>query len=202
MIRPLRAVGLDLSTAAAAIAATHDSAGLPRLATWTIPGTAARPLHVQIDIIEMAVRRACGYGSGNVALGGRPDVVIIEGTFSRPGASDYPLHALQGVVRQWLHRQHIPYTVAAPATLKVYATGSGATSGENKVTKDKVITEVLATYGALLHINPRDDNQADAITALALCLDAYGQPLAEVPRGKRRAVSAVTWPDLQIGAAA
>lgn len=202
MIRPLRVVGLDLSTAATAIAATHDSAGRERLAVHTVAGTAGRPLHEQIDRIEMAVRRSCGYGSGNQVLGTPADLVVVEGTFSRPGAADYPLHALHGNVKQWLHRRGIPYVDVAPATVKVYATGSGATQGENKVTKDKVIEAVVATYGLLLHIPARDDNACDALTLLAMGRDAYGQPLVEVPQVRRRAVDSVTWPELAIGVAA
>lgn len=197
MIIPLRAVALDLSTAATAVATTHDPAGQPRLAVHTIPDTAKRPVHDQIDRIEMAVRRACGYGTGNHQLGDRrPDLIVIEGTFSRPGGSDYPLHSLHGCVKQWLHRRRIPYVDVAPATLKVWATGSGACHGENKVTKDKVVAAVLATYGHLLHIHPRDDNQADAVALLSLGLAAYGQPLAAVDNNHSRAIRKVAWPDI------
>jgi len=193
MIRPLRVVGLDLSTAATAIAGTHDGNGLPFLNVFTVPGTAKQPLHHQIDVIETAVRRSCGAD----AAGRRPDLAVIEGTFSRKGPSDYPLHALQANVRQWLYRRGIPYTVVAPATVKSWATGSGATRGVNKVTKDRVVTAILATYGARLLINPRDDNQSDAVALLTLGLAAYGQPLADVPAANRKAIKAVDWPELR-----
>lgn len=195
MIRPLRMIGLDISTAATAIAATHDSAGKPRLAVRTLD-TAARPLHDQTDLIEMAIRRACGTPAtgGRPAPEAKPDLVVVEGTFSRQSGSDYPLHHVIGCVTQWLHRQCIPYVTPAPATVKVYATGSGATRGVNKVTKDKVVAAVLATYGRLLNI-ARDDNACDAVALLAMGLDQFGQPLAEVPQTHRRALAAVAWPD-------
>lgn len=193
----LRVVALDLSNAATGIAQTHAADGTPRLSVATVPGTAGRPLHDQIDTIEMAVRRACGRTSGNAWIGtSQADVVVVEGTFSRPGGSDYGLHALHGVVKQWLHRVGIPYAEVAPATLKVWATGSGATRGENKVGKDKVIEAVLSTYGGLLNINPRDDNQCDAVALLGLALAAYGQELAPVKPNCRKAIQVPKWPEL------
>lgn len=197
MIQPLRVVALDLSPRATAIAHTHDSHGDPRLAVRTLD-TAMRPLHQQIDRIEIAVRRACGAPSagGRPRPGCAPDLVVVEGTFSRPGGSDYPLHAVRGCVLQWLYRQGIPYVDVAPATLKVWATGSGATSGANKVTKDKVCAGIVAAYGHLLAINPRDDNACDAVGLLTLGLAAYGQPLAAVPDRHRRALQVPQWPVL------
>lgn len=191
MIVPLRMVALDLSTAATAIAVTHDPAGAARLAVHTVAGTGTRPLHEQIDLIEMAVRRACGYGSGNQFLGrGRVDLVVIEGTFSRPGPSDYPLHALHGNVKQWLYRRQIPYANVAPSTLKVWATGGG------DATKRDMVAGVLADYGRLLNINPADDNQADAVGLLSMGLAAYNQPLADVPEEQRRSLRVPSWPTI------
>jgi|GEM_PF-944424 len=197
MTHLLRLVALDISTAATSIASTHASDGTSGLWVSTLD-TSRRPLHTQTDIIDVGVRKACGYGSGNKRLGGdRVDLVVIEGTFSRGSASDYPLHHVRAVVTQWLARQHIAYVDVAPATLKVWATGSGATSGKNKVTKDKVVEAVIATYGHLLNINPRDDNQTDAVALMSLGLAAYGQPLAEVPEAHKRALKAVRWPQLK-----
>lgn len=191
MMAPLRVVALDLSNKATAIAATHDSAGRPRLAVQTVPGTDGLPTHEQIDRIEMAVRRACGFGSANAAIGrGQPDVVAIEGTFSRPGASDYPLHALHGNVRQWLHRRGIPYVLIAPKTVKVWATNNG------DATKREMVEKVIATYGRLLLINPADDNQADAMALLSMALAFYGQPLVDTEIPGRRALKVPSWPEL------
>lgn len=198
MIRPLRVAAFDIATATGR-ARTHDSHGEPRLSADVID-TSLRPLLAQIDLIEIAVQRACGVpdGGGPITPAARPDVVAVEGTFSRPGGADYPLHAMRAVPLQWLHRRRIPVVTVAPATVKVYATGSGATSGENKVTKREVVAAIIATYGDLLHV-PQDDNACDALTMLAMVLDVYGQPLAEVPQIKRRALAAVKWPDLDIG---
>lgn len=196
MIRPLRVVGLDLSTAATGIAATHASTGEPHL--WaTVLNTSKRPLHTQTDIIDVAVRRACGYGSGNRPLSAvGVDLVVIEGTFSRGSASDYPLHHVRAVVTQWLARQRIAYVDVQPGTLKIWATGSGSMRGDSKVTKDDVVASIIATYGRLLNIAP-DDNVCDAVGLLSMGLAAYGQELAEVPESHRRALKSVRWPDLQ-----
>lgn len=200
MIRPLKVVALDLSNKATAIAATHDPHGDPFLGVYTVPGTALLPLHAQIDLIEAKVRRACGRGSDRKAW--QPDLVVIEGTFSRAGAhtSDYPLHALHSQVKQWLYRREIPYVDVSPATLKVWATGSGSARGASKVTKDDVVRAVMATYGGKMLIDPNDNNQTDAVALLTMALAHYGQPLAEVPslpgrpNSHRRALSDLPWP--------
>ena len=195
-MRPLKVAGLDLSTAATALASTHDKNGVPFLSVFTIPGTAVRPLHEQIAVIEKVVRRQLGGPSP------WPDLVMIEGTFTRMSGSDYPLHALHANLKQWLWRQGVPYVDVSPSTLKVWATGSGATRGVNKVTKDKVVEAILSTYGSHLLINPRDDNQCDAVALLTMGLSKYGQGLAEVSKNHRRALSDLTWPALDLSEAA
>lgn len=198
MIRPLRVVGLDVSNAATAIAATHDRHGQPFLSVFTVPDTAARPLHEQVATIERSVRRACGW-TGSADGWVRPDVVVFEGTFSRPGGSDYPLHALHGNLKQWMWRHHIPYVDVAPSTVKLWATGSGSQRGATKVTKAPVVEAILATYGSYLLINPRDNNQTDAVALLTMGLAAYGQPLTEPPSlNHRKALKTPKWPTLPL----
>lgn len=196
MMAPLRVLGLDIATATG-LAHTHDSTGAPRLAVRTIDASLL-PLHAKVDKTEIAIRRACGVPErgGRPDPAAMPDLVVVEGTFSRPGASDYPLHALRANVLQWLYRQGIPYAEVQPLTLKVWATGSGATSGENKVSKEDVCRSVVETYGGLLNIPPRDDNACDAVAALTLGLAAYGQPLVDLPEKYVRAIAAVRWPEL------
>ena len=201
MIRPLRAVALDLATATG-LARTHDTNGEPRLTVDTID-TSLLPLHKKIDVIEYRLQRACGVpeGGGRLDLRVKPDVVVIEGTFSRPGAADYLLHALRGNVTQWLYRRGIPYVDVQPSTLKVWATGSGATRGDNKVGKDKVRAAIVATYGGLLNINPNDDDACDAVALLSMVLAQYGQPLVELERlghTGARALEVPAWPELDL----
>jgi crossover junction endodeoxyribonuclease RuvC len=205
VIRPLRVVALDLATAAG-IAATHDSDGNPRLAVHTV-NASLLPLHDKVHRIEMQARIACGVSprvGGPPRSHAIPDLVMVEGTFSRPGAADYPLHAMRANVLQWLWRVGIPYVEVQPSTLKVWATGSGATNGENKVTKADVCRAIVETYGRFLNINPRDDNACDAVALLTMGLAKYGQALVDpLPHGGWRALKAITeWPELDLTEAA
>lgn len=208
LLRPLRMAALDLSTAATGIASTHDPHGQPFLSVFTVPGTAKRPLHEQIAVIKRSVRRVCGIGSArtNPVAPDYPDLVLVEGTFSRDGAhaSDYPLHAVHATVKQLLWEKRIPYVDVSNGTVKVWATGSGATRGVNKVTKDKVVAAIIANYGGVMTINPRDDNQCDAVSLLTLGMAYYGQPIGSyVPDVKRRAAfKNVQWPALNLSEAA
>jgi crossover junction endodeoxyribonuclease RuvC len=190
MIRPLRMVALDLSTAATAIAATHDPRGEPFLSTFTIPGTGGRPLHEQIAAISHVVRRSCGWAPHGTVW--QPDLAVIEGTFTRMNGSDYPLHALHSYIKQWLWQRSIPYVDVAPTTLKVWATGNG------NALKPQVIAAMIATYGHLVSIDPKDDNQADALALLTMGMFKYGQPIADAPLAHRRALKPVVWPALNL----
>lgn len=198
MIRPLRMLGLDLSLAKTAISRTHDHHGEPALGVRTVRTSTnsadPRSVHKRINTVLANVA---------AAVKCQPDLVVIEGTFMRGGGSDIPLISLRAVITQWLHNQGVQYVDVQPATVKVWATGSGATSGENKVTKDKVIAAILAQYGALLSIDPRSDDECDAVALLSMGLAAYSQPLTHIHDGRQtRALSSVTWPDLTQGARA
>ena len=181
-------VGLDLATVSG-VARTHDRNGQPRLAVDTIDAS-GMTLHRKVDSIEQGVRRRCGWWSGNWKSGRRPDLAVVEGSFSAGNAADYLLHAIRSHVLQWLYRRQIPYVEVAPSTLKVFATGRG------DATKQDVCERVIADYGRLLHINPRDDNQCDAVALMAMGLAAYAQPLADVPETQTRALKGLSWPPL------
>lgn len=184
---PLRVAALDLSLTATGIACTHDSKGQPRLFARTITPrrSADRPTtmdHGRVHKVFAAVR--------NTALC-KPDLVVIEWLpqFEGHGDASLRLGELHGVVKHWLWSQRIPYGDVMPAHLKIYATGSG------NANKQQVREAVTARYGALLHIGTEDE--ADAVTLLASALDAYGQPLVEVPPLNRKALAATNWPVLE-----
>lgn len=179
-------IGLDLSTSSAGIAHTHWHDGTPRLGCRTVK-TGLHSLHRKIHHVLSDVAAVAK---------SRPHLAVIEGSFSRPGASDGPLHMLRGVVLHWLWVQQIPYVDVQPSTVKVWATGSGATNGENKVTKDRVIEAVVSTYGRMFTIDPRDSDQCDAVALLTLGMAAYGQPIAPVGSHQRRALASPKWPTL------
>lgn len=182
---PLRVLALDLSLAAAGLACTHDSKGGPRLHARTIcpRRSADRPTtmdHTRVHKVFAAIR--------NAALC-QPDVAVIEWLPQLDHRdTSLRLAELHGVVKQFLWSRRIPYVDVLPTHLQMYATGKG------RATKQQVREAATARYGSLLHIGTEDE--ADATTLLAMALDAYGQPLAEVPDTNRRALAGCRWPDL------
>lgn len=187
---PLRVLALDLSLAATGLACTHDSKGQPRLYARTIAPRRSpdRPTvmdHARVHKVFTAVR--------NAALC-QPDLAVIEWLpqFEGHGDASLRLAELHGVVRQWLWSRRIPMADVRPTHLQMYATGKG------RATKQEVREAVTARYGSLLHVGTEDE--ADATCLLSMALDAYGQPLAEVPDANRKALAGAKWPELMGGA--
>jgi crossover junction endodeoxyribonuclease RuvC len=187
--RPLRAIGLDLSLAGTGIAVSHDQLGEPRLSCRTITPRRRKPAtlmdHERIHETVAAVQAAAQC---------RPDVVVIESPLLLEGHGDTSvrLGELHGPVKHWLWAKGIPYADVHNTHLKQYACGKG------NAKKEEVKEAVIARYGRLLHVHTYDE--ADAVSLLAMTLDAYGQPLGDVPATHRRAVAATTWPELGGGA--
>jgi crossover junction endodeoxyribonuclease RuvC len=184
----LRACAFDLSLTASGVAATHNHRGEAGLLARTVhtrryvrEGTDHRRIH---DIlVDLGAAVSC-----------KPHVAVMEGAYVGQQNNTMELAGLRTVVGQWLWARGVPYAVVAPATLKVYATGSGATSGQNAVTKQDVRAAITATFGRLVHIG--SDDEADAVALLAMTLDHYGQPLVDLPDSHRRALKSVRWPDI------
>jgi Holliday junction resolvasome RuvABC endonuclease subunit len=119
----------------------------------------------------------------------RAELVVVEGySFGSKGRAVFSLGELGGVVRLALHEARLPYLDVAPGTLKRYSAGKG-NCGK---------AEVLAAAIRRLDYAGHDDNEADALWLRALALDAYGTPLADLPTAHRAALSAVTWPELEL----
>ncbi len=188
----IRALALDLSLAATGLVRTHASTGEPRLSVQTIaaPRNTGRPTlmdHRRVHTVFGEVRKAAQAGLDAVVMEWLPQ---IEGH----GDATLRLAELGGVVRHWLWGRGIPYVEVRPVHLKIYATGSGGAS------KEDVAAAVVARYGRLLHIDPRDNNQTDGVTLLAMLKHAMGEPLAEVPESHRRALDSYAWPTALGGA--
>lgn len=99
----------------------------------------------------------------------RPDIVVIEGhSFNSKGRGVSILHELHGVVKNWLHRQQVPFVLAAPATLKKDFAGYG------KASKDEMVA-------AAQEIDPRitDEDIADALGAASFG-NKHGKKLLEI----------------------
>ena len=195
MIQPLRLVALDLSLTATGIAVTHDQVGEPRLACRTITPR-KRPTRTAIDHERLHET----FGAIAAAVQCKPDLVIVEWLpqFTGHGDAALRLAELHGAIKHWLFSQKLTYVDVRPVHLKQYATGKG------NATKQDVREAVTARYGRLLHIHTEDE--ADAVALLMAGLDAYGsrlpdgQDLPVVPLVNRKAVTATTWPELEIGA--
>lgn len=185
MTRPLRVTALDLSLTSTGIATTHDSAGEPRLACRTV--TPRRyPTPTAIDHRRLHET----FAAISVAVQCRPDLVVVEWLpqFTGHGDATLRLAELHGALKHWMWSRGHRYVDVRPQHLKQYATGKG------NATKQEVREAVTARYGKALHIGTEDE--ADAVALLAMALDAFGQPLADVPARNRNAIAATNWPDL------
>ncbi len=177
----MRALGLDLKPARSGIAMNYDSVtGGPRWSTVGVGAGKLAPLHLQIRHLERAVLARIN----NVGA----DVAFIEATFTKGRGSDYGQHAAHFAVTHLLWSKGIPWVDVQTGQLKMFATGSGSQRGATKVTKDKVLEAVIATYGHLLHIDPDDDDAADATVLVMMAHAAYGRPVVDLPRTHTRAL--------------
>lgn len=182
----LRVVALDLSLEATGLVATHNHRGEPGLLARTVH--TSRTAHGEHDMDHDRVNVVLTDVAAAVKC--RPHLVTIEWLplYEGKGDASLRLAELHGVIKHWLWSKRIRYGDVKPTYLQMYATGKGRAS------KTVVRQAIIATYGRLVHIG--DHNQADAMALAALTLDAYGQPLAPVPQTHRRAVTAVTWPQI------
>jgi hypothetical protein len=127
------------------------------------------------------------------------DLVAIEGPFVSMSASTLPLLMLHGAIRCALISNHTPYLIVPPATLKIYATGSGkATKADMRMElykrttrTDPYDTDEYRTHGGL---DVADDNQTDAWWLRALALDLTGCPVVSLPQTHRRALDKLALP--------
>jgi crossover junction endodeoxyribonuclease RuvC len=187
MIRPMRAVALDLSLTATGIAVTHDSVGQPRLSCRTVtPRKRKSPNRIDHERLHDI------FGAVEVAVKCRPDLVVIESPLLVEGKGDTSIRLaeLHGPIKHWLWSRRIPYVDVNLIHLKLYATGKG------NADKPTVLAAIIARYGKRLHVGTYDE--ADATALLALALHAYGQRLEPVPGRNAEAIAAVTWPELDL----
>lgn len=185
-MRPLRVIGLDLSLKASGVAATHQGSGWPRLWCTTVEAR-KRPTLTRID--HDRLHEAIGVIMGAARC--QPDIVAIEEPLLLDkGDTSIRLAELHGAVKHWLWAKSIPYVDVHNSKVKTYATGNGGAK------KDAVLASMIARYGAGVFIG--SDDEADALSLLAMALDAYGQPLADVPDTHRRALTGIKWPELAV----
>jgi Holliday junction resolvasome RuvABC endonuclease subunit len=110
----------------------------------------------------------------------KPDVVAIEGySFGSKGQAVFNIGEFGGVMRFTIWEAGAAIVEVPPATLKVYATGSG------NAEKDAMIAEAIRRLGYA----GSNRDEADAAWLFAMAMDAYGAPIAELPQTHRRAVT-------------
>lgn len=184
----LRVLGLDLSYTGTGIGRINDNGASVRTIR---PGARTGIERLNWIVCEIAEE-----------FRWLPDLAVIEAPFvGKNPETGLMLGELHGCVKRELYRHDIAYAMVVTQHLKMYATGSGASTVE----KAAIIHAVRGRYADRLG-GPsavRDDNEADAFILAALGRHAYGQPLAPVPAEHARAIKAVKWPTLspQPGAA-
>lgn len=167
MTTPL-VVGLDLSITATGIAHGHDFTGN----TFTIGGPSEhgdRRLMTIVDAVQRVARAA--------------DLAVLEDLLHATQSAGVT-GMVHGAVRLTLQRLGVRYALVPPATLKVFATGSGRA--------DKTAMAIASYKRAALEF--RDDNQCDAWWLRAMGLDHLGHPLLKLPADQRAALLRVRWP--------
>ena len=160
-------IGVDLSLTATGIALAAGGT--------TIRTDAAHPIESRLQAIRNRVSE----------LAAHAELVVIEDFVTRsPAAST--LGMMHGIVRVRLREDGHPFVLVPPATLKKYVTGKG------NAKKDDMRMAIYQRFG----LDFSDNNQADAFGLMALGLDAYGHPLADMPAVNRGVLEKIEWPAL------
>ena len=167
MTRP-RILALDLSLVATGWC-------LPDGTTGRIDGAKLRGME-RIDHIVRQVQ----------ALARGVDLVAIEGySYASPNQA-HQIGELGGGVRLLLYRLRVPFVAVPPATLKKFATGSGAAK------KTAMVVAARERFGLT---TTTDYNECDAYLLWAMARHAYGAPLVDLPQVQTAALSKVVWPE-------
>lgn len=190
----MRVVGLDLSLTSTGIARlTITDAAEP--STWT---TAVGETGSESATLAERWWRLDAQRSKVLSEVGAADLVVVEGpAMASSHGQQHDRSGLWWLILDDLIGRGLTVVEVPPLTLKVWATGSGATSGPNKVTKARVVREVRRDYGHLFDIPSEAHGGSDIADAIALAtLGAahLGEPLVEVPTSHLRALRKVRWP--------
>ncbi|MFJ4412946.1 hypothetical protein [Streptomyces sp. NPDC088925] len=173
--RPPRVLGLDLSLRSTGVA-LPDGTTL-RIRTRAQDGD-ARLQEVRAWLTE-------------VVLGTRPDLAVIE---------DLPTHAkgagitghVHGVTKVVLLDADVPYALVPPATLKSFATGSGAANKRRMAEAARRRTGV--SFPGDLTPRGTGGDMCDAWWLRAAGRQQLGWPVVALPAPQLARLTAVTWP--------
>jgi Holliday junction resolvasome RuvABC endonuclease subunit len=114
-------------------------------------------------------------------------LVVMEGlAFGSQMGKQTERAGLAWLVRIALWKRDIPYAVVPPTCLKQYLTGKGNAS------KEEMVIEAVRAFPQYVF---KDNNQADALTLLAMGYDRIGSPLITRPAKNRQSLNKVAWPE-------
>lgn len=206
MTRMVLVVGLDLSQTSAGIARAWVDLDVPaNVSTYTCTVASSGKAS---DTLAQRHRRLVWQRNRILEELGAPDLLLIEGP-------SYGSVQQRGVVDmaglRWLVLESVLSLSTAlsdvgiahvvevpPSKLKLWATGSGATRGPAKVTKDVVRQHVSTRYGSLFDVPSSRTGGfdiADAVAVATLGLARLGCHLAPMDDNRRRALyEGITWP--------
>jgi len=114
----------------------------------------------------------------------RGSVAILEGYSQASKHQAHQLGELGGVVRLALFEEGVPFYVVTPSQLKVFATGKGNSA------KEQVGYSAVKRFG----VEPKDNNQADALWLWEIGNHLLGEPTVELPKTHTRALDAIGEP--------
>ncbi len=137
-----------------------------------------------------------GVPAGVRGIARLPELVIVEGpSYGSPIGA----HEMGG--NWWMLVDHLfdlgcAVVEVSPPQVKQYGTGSGATSGKNKVTKEMVIAAVQQNYGDAGRAI-RQNDEADALLLAAIGARYLGSPIEghPLPAANLAALKKIRWPE-------
>lgn len=199
----MRVVGLDISTTSTGIAVIglggRTTARVSRVRTSpaeTPEGVrpSLQQRHERFMEIEAGVIAALSRDAGL----GPISLVVVEGpSYLSTGFAQHDIsgnwHRVVRAVLAW----GLPVAEVSPGQVKLYATGSGATHGKNKVTKQHVINAVRGNYPSAISEQAKQTDKADALILAAIGCRRLGHPIEVSPLSEKQVgvVHDLRWPD-------
>lgn len=170
-------VGLDLSLTSTGVAMIHgDAITVRRVKSTATQGdtsdTAARLDRIVAEIL------------GSIPLAEHTHVAIEGPSYGSVGVGQHVRGGLWWLVRTHLARAGVDTLIAAPTTVKKYATGKGNAS------KDAVLAAVIKRYP---QVDVTGNDEADALVLAAIAARIGGWPIdINLPVAQVQAAKAVT----------
>lgn len=205
----MRVGGLDLSLAATGLAVIDDDPlpGMPTILVRTIKSAPAQradgrtpSLAERVERLRRIEQRVIvllgGCPPGTRGVSRLPELVVVEGpSYGSPIGA----HEMGGNWHRIVGRLFdlgIDVVEVSPPQVKQYATGSGATSGKNKVEKSDVIAAVRTGYGDI-GSGITSSDEADALILAAIGARYLGTPIesAPLPAPNLSAMKKIRWPE-------